>query len=534
MTKLLVVKFRKSLDSLAGKLILAVGVLMTVGSTIFGYIFITYEQQVTRQNLANHARFSAGLVEQGIHHGMLTARSAYIQETLEALGKAKDVRDIELYNPRGIVVHASDRAAIGRAAPEDPEIRSALRGRSAPPEIKTDSEGSHYMALYTPVLNEPSCYTARCHFHGRNQKVLGVLKTTFSATAIQTASRQIVVGTLLVGSVFIASISMFLCIILYHFVSKPVAQLEAGMKRLSKGDFSEPIRIHTKDEMGLLATTFNSMAYDMKRYREKLENWAQELQKEVDRKTDEIRAAHEQLIDAEKLASLGRLAAGVAHELNNPLTGIVTFAYLMKQRTPAERTQDVEDLDVIIEQAERCTKIIRGLLGFSRKGTSEKMAINVNDLMEHTISMLTNQSKFYNVAVDMHLAPDLKPVVVDPNQIQQVILNIFTNAADAMNDRGRIAIETRAVREGGQQYVEMSFTDTGPGILPEHMNRIFEPFFTTKPVGKGTGLGMPVSYGIVKRHGGDILVRSTVGKGSTFVVRLPVEVPEEARAGEKA
>jgi len=279
--------------------------------------------------------------------------------------------------------------------------------------------------------------------------------------------------------------------------------------------------------MGLLARSFNSMTQDIKRYRDRLENWTRELQLEVDKKTNEIMKAQEQLIDAEKLASLGRLSAGVAHELNNPLTGIITFAHLLRERMPEGMTQERDDIDVIIEQAEKCSNIIKGLLGFARKGTSEKMELNINDLIESSISMVRNQSKFYNVKIGLDLSAGLPPVYVDSNQLQQVILNIFTNAADAMNDKGAIQISTRTIKVDGKDYVETEFADTGPGILPEHLRRIFEPFFTTKPVGKGTGLGLPVSYGIIKRHGGDIIVRSKVGKGTSFLVRLPAADSDE-------
>ncbi len=281
-----------------------------------------------------------------------------------------------------------------------------------------------------------------------------------------------------------------------------------------KGDFDHPTEINRRDEIKPLAQTFNPAAQDIKRYGEHMEDWTK---------------AQEQLIDAEKLASLGRMAAGIAHELNGPLTGIVTFAHLMRKRIPPEDKQDAEALDVIIEQANKCSKIIKGLLGFARKGTSEKIQISINDLLESSIAMVKNQAEFHNVQLVFNLAENLPSVTVDPNQIQQVFLNMLTNAVDAMNDVGTIKITTRIVKDEtdpNKQFVEIEFADTGPGIPPEHMNKIFEPFFTTKPVGKGTGLGLPVSYGIIKKHGGDITVKSEVGKGATFLIRLPAEQPQ--------
>jgi two-component system NtrC family sensor kinase len=524
-----VVKFRKSLDSLAGKLIIAIGMLMFAGSLVFGFIFFKYEESVTMRNLLSHGRFSADLVLRGVHDDMLTARPQAVQQTLEDMGRVEDVREIKIFNKEGLPVHSSTGPIPPEKIPQaDPAAMEVLeKNAELPPTITTSPSGAKVLRLYTPIRNEVSCYTAKCHFHSRDEKVLGVLLTSLSASSIETASRQILIGTLFFGGIFIGSISVFICLILYKFVSKPVALLEEGMKRLGRGDFDHPIEVYSRDEMGLLASTFNSMAYDIKRFREKLENWALELQREVDRKTAEIMEAQEQLVNAEKLASLGRLAAGVAHELNSPLTGIVTFAHLMRQRVSSGSPQDSEDLDIIIEQANRCSKIIKGLLGFSRKGDSEKIQININDLLENSLSMVKNQSKFHNVKIESHLSRDIPTVTADPNQIQQVIINMLSNAADAMKDRGEITIATRSISENGAEFIEMEFTDTGPGIIPEHMGRIFEPFFTTKAVGKGTGLGLPVSYGIVKRHGGDIIVKSKAGRGTSFVIRLPLKVNED-------
>jgi two-component system NtrC family sensor kinase len=263
------------------------------------------------------------------------------------------------------------------------------------------------------------------------------------------------------------------------------------------------------------------MAEELKQYREKMENWTKDLEEEVKKKTEEIYKAQEQLINTEKLASLGRMAAGVAHEINSPLTGIVTFAHLMLKRTPSENKQDIEDLNIIIDQAERCSKIIKGLLGFSRKTASEKSRINLNTLVENTLAMLRNQAKFYNITFNVNLTKSLPEVNVDPNQVQQVFLNLLINAADAMDKKGDITIASRMVEIDGDAFVEMEFTDSGHGIPEEIQGKIFEPFFTTKPTGKGTGLGLAVSYGIVKKHGGNILVKSAPGQGSSFFIRLP-------------
>ncbi|MCL4457156.1 MAG: ATP-binding protein [Nitrospirae bacterium] len=344
----------------------------------------------------------------------------------------------------------------------------------------------------------------------------------FFAYVFITQNPEVDIWTVLFyGGFFVAVISVILCLILYYIVTRPLSMLTEGMNKLSMGDMEQRIHIASKDEIGLLAGSFNSMAEELKEYKEKMENWTKSLEDEVQKKTAEIVRAQEQLINAEKLASLGRMAAGVAHELNSPLTGIVTFAYLMIKRMPKENTQDIEDLKVIIDQAERCSRIVRGLLGFSRKTASEKARVNINLLIENTLSMVRNQAKFHNIAFDVDLDKSVPEVTADPNQIQQVFLNLLINSADAMEENGTVKIASRPTEEDGNKFIELEFADTGPGIPEDITGRIFEPFFTTKPAGKGTGLGLSVSYGIIKKHGGQIFLKSGIGGGANFIIRLP-------------
>ena len=328
--------------------------------------------------------------------------------------------------------------------------------------------------------------------------------------------------TLYYGGPFVIIITVILFLILYNFVMKPLSYLVEGMKRLSAGDMDYRINIDSHDEIGHLARSFNAMSDELKEYKEKMENWTKSLEKEVEKKTTEIYKAQEHLINTEKLASLGRMAAGVAHEINSPLTGIVTFAHLMIKRTPAENTQDIEDLETIIDQAERCSKIIKGLLGFSRKSASEKSMVNLNTLISNTLAMVRHQSRFYNILFDLQLDSSLPEVNIDPNQIQQVFLNLLINAADAMEKKGKVTLATRLIENNAAKFVEFEITDTGPGIPQDILDKIFEPFFTTKPAGKGTGLGLAVSYGIIKKHEGTIFAKNAPGSGASFYIHLPV------------
>lgn len=277
------VKFRKSVDSLAGRLIITIGTLMTVGSLLFGYAFIKYEEKIMLDNLTNYASLSADLIKNGIHYSMLAAKRETIQKTIEAVGREKDISAIRVIEPGGHVVYSNKPSEIGGSF-KDKEIMRGFAGGGGNYLLTRDKSGARVLKFRSLIYNENSCYTAACHFHPEEARVLGVLETDFSTFAVDSAIVQNRVATILVGGMFVVSISVILCIIIYKFVSKPVALLEEGMKNLAKGNFEHHIDIHTKDEMGLLATSFTDMAQEIKRYREKMENWTKNLEEEVQKK----------------------------------------------------------------------------------------------------------------------------------------------------------------------------------------------------------------------------------------------------------
>jgi PAS domain S-box-containing protein len=245
--------------------------------------------------------------------------------------------------------------------------------------------------------------------------------------------------------------------------------------------------------------------------------------RENERMRKELEAVQRQLVQAEKIASLGRLAAGVAHEINNPLAGVLIYAdILMKELKGNEQCR--KDLEEIISQTLRCKQIVARLLEFSRQSLDERVLCDVNEIIGHCVKLLQHQSLFHNVEIIQDLRSDLPQILGNPGELEQVFTNLMLNATDAMEGRGRITVSS--VSELGGKKVALTFTDTGPGIPPEIKEKIFEPFFTTKPVGVGTGLGLSVVYGVIQRHGGSIEVSSKPETGTTFIIRLPLEPPE--------
>jgi two-component system NtrC family sensor kinase len=387
-------------------------------------------------------------------------------------------------------------------------------------KIHKGEQNYRVLNIVQPIYNEPECFNASCHAHPREQRVLGLVEADLSLELLDHSIKQQGIAITVYVLAFSVVISVALCLILWNFVSTPVSLLTQGMRRVAAGDLDHKIEVNRKDEIGELANAFNTMNEELKKAKNELMEWGNTLEKKVQEKTEAIRRAQQQLIHSEKLASLGRMAAGVAHEINSPLTGIVTFGHLLLKKFP-EGSEEREDIEVIIDQANRCSNIIKGLLGFARATTADKAPTNINDVLNSSLTIVKNKADFFNIKLVTNLDPSLHMVRADAPQLQQVFLNMIVNAADACEGKGSITITTSNITDNGQEFAEVEFRDTGYGIKNEDLEKIFEPFFTTKPVGKGTGLGLAVSHGIIQEHGGKITIKTKTGEGTSFFIRLP-------------
>ena len=310
----------------------------------------------------------------------------------------------------------------------------------------------------------------------------------------------------------IALASMTVALVVAYFLSngilKPIKHLVFASEQLAQGDLSHRVQLRTKDEIGELAKTFNFMADSLRDRDERLTKFAQQ-----------------KIMESERLATIGQLAAGVAHEINNPLGGILIYSHLVLENMNDDDPQK-ENLKKIVNQTTRCKGIVKGLLDFSRQTEPNIENEDINDILKSALDLLEHQTILQNITITKELEQSLPPVLVDKHQIQQVFINIILNAAEAIGEKGNLTIRTSTSED--QRTIKIAITDTGCGIAEEHIERLFEPFFTLKEVGKGTGLGLAISYGIIQQHQGTIAVKSKLGKGTTFTIRLPI-VREELK-----
>jgi len=312
---------------------------------------------------------------------------------------------------------------------------------------------------------------------------------------------------------------VLLTVLLVKIVVRPIRSLVEATGRIASGNLEEVVEEGDGSEIGDLARSFNRMTSELRRSRKELESYSADLEKQVRMRTHELEAAQGQLVQAEKMSAVGLLVSGVAHELNNPLAGVVGYSQLLLKEDAGEKVR--RGLEKINKEAERCKKIVQNLQTFARKHTPQKEYIGINGILESTLELRSYQLRVDDITVELDLEPDLPKTMADFHQLQQVFVNIMVNAHQAMVERGRggrLRIRSRAV----DGFLRIEIRDSGPGISEENLSKIFDPFFTTKEIGQGTGLGLSICYGIIQEHHGRIQVRNAAEGGAVFTIEIPV------------
>jgi two-component system NtrC family sensor kinase len=349
-----------------------------------------------------------------------------------------------------------------------------------------------YISAYEPIRNIDGAIIGILY--------VGILEEPY--LDIQKRSTMLFVAMALIGAALAVALSYFIS----RKISIPINQLVSASREVASGNLDAKVTVRSDRELAELADAFNSMASALRARDEKVKEFAKK-----------------RIMESERLAIVGQLAADVAHEINNPLQGIVTYSHMLLEKVEPD-TPMSDKISKIAHQASRCTNIIRGLLDFSRQHKPHKRSARIKPVLHECVSLVENQALFHNIDIVKNFDEELPKVVIDPSQVEQVFMNMIINAAEAMDGNGRLTLTTRY--DQFENAVEVDFADTGHGISEQNMERIFDPFFTTKEVGHGTGLGLAISFGIVMEHNGSISVDSEVGVGTTFTVRFPVNSDE--------
>jgi signal transduction histidine kinase len=524
--------FAPANKSLTDKLVFAICGLVLFCGFLFWIIAMYLE---TKSAMADVISFTASLSEltkQSIRYDMLTVKRDAIQLILENINRSGLIERVKIISIDGTIPFSTNKNEIGAQLADD-EIRQLLPVASAGPaaaragrqwQIDTSPAGYRILTYTEPILNETDCNTAACHFHDNTQKILGFLTTEFSLQAIDERLKKNMMMTSLYLVFFVVVVALALSSVLWKIVLKPVTELATGMKRVSAGDLRYKVSSPSDDELGRLAETFNEMTAELSATRQKLQNWNQSLEKEVWKQTREIKQTQDKLIQAEKLAALGRLSADIAHEIRNPLTALGGFGRRLLKSATTDKQK--EYAQIVVSEVDRLEKILRDILTFSHKTKLELTNVSLEKVAQEALGffadMLDERAITYAIKIETEL-----PVLIDKAHTRQAINNLILNAIDAMANGGALTVTIRTEEHNDIDYVVLHVSDTGPGIPDEKLARIFEPFCSGKP-NHGTGLGLSISQRIVEEHGGFIRAANNAEMGCTVSLYFPYQSDAEA------
>jgi two-component system NtrC family sensor kinase len=486
------------------KLIIAVAAVLVATVGAFSYFLTSSQHQALVSRVEHNAHQISETIKSATKHDMLLNRRERLHLTIDTLGQQDGIEQVRIFNKEGAIIYSSDRSAIGTMVDKRAEACYGCHAADRPLEKLSIPERSRIfkgpgefrqLGIINPIYNSPSCWEASCHVHDPSQTVLGVLDVTESLAEVDDQLLAHWTQVFLLALTAVLASSFIIWLAFHRLVARPVGRLVRATRAVAGGDLGCRVDAKSNDELGHLANCFNDM-------------------------TQKIAQTQQQLYQSDKLASLGRLAAGVAHEINNPLTGVLTYSSFLLKR--AEGAETKADLETIVRETKRCRQIVRGLLDFSRQARPKKTSVEVADVIGKSLRIVNNRLSFDNISVSTRIGDDLPSIAADPNQMVQVFVNLFVNAADAIGENGgEISVSANRRNVDGEQEVEIVVSDSGCGIAPGNLSKVFEPFYTTKEQ-EGTGLGLSVVWGIIDKHGGTIDIRSDLGDGTAVTIRMPV------------
>jgi two-component system NtrC family sensor kinase len=499
------------------KLILVVAAVSVTIIGVFSFLLTSSHHEAAILQVERNAHQLSETIKSGTKHDMLLNLPEGLQNEIDTIGRQDGIEQIRIFNKDGVITYSSDRTVVGSSVNKQAEACYGCHAADRPIEklpmaertrIFSRGDGHRTLGIINPIYNEPACWQAACHAHQPSQKVLGVLDVDMSLAAVdqemKANRRKVVIFT----ATAVLAISVIIWLFIENLVGKPVGRLVEATKKVAAGDLTTKLDVRRKDELGHLADSFNAM-------------------------TVRLAEVQQQLYQSDKLASLGRLAAGVAHEINNPLTGVLTYSSFLLKRAE-DGSSDKEDLEIIVRETKRCRQIVKGLLDFSRQVPAKKTHVALDEVVSKSLTIVHNRLSFDKISVRKQIPPDLPRLMADDNQLTQVFINLLVNAADAIGGKGgEIVISARPSREREDGMVEINVVDTGCGIPAEEVSKVFEPFYSTK-ANEGTGLGLAVVWGIVDKHGGTIKLDSQLNRGTTVTMCLPSAVPARTSVAQSA
>lgn len=534
-TRRSVSRWRRFTYSVNAKLIASLLAAMVLIFALLGYMNIRlHRQHLEAVTLATAERVS-DVIKRSANYEMLHNNREGLYHVMKTIGEEPGVVKLRIFDREGQITYSTDPNEIKHVVDKSEEACYHCHTQSQPlvhlnrPDrfrIYKSASGERVLGIINPIENQPACSNAACHAHPAEQRILGVLDTDMSLARadvqLAESSRRMVVYT----AFALLLIAAFSWIFVWRVVGVPIKTLEEGTERLAQGELGYQIDVRSRDEVGDLARSFNTMSVQLRDANEEIVSWAKTLEDRVTEKTQELRRAHDHALRFEKMASIGKMAAVVAHEINNPLSGILTYSKLLRkwvergEAANEKRAETSQCLELIAAESRRCGDLVKNLLTFSRTSAVNIQPSDISAVIGRAVRLVQHQLELGAIHLEVDLPTDLPLVFCDPPQIEQVLLALIQNAIDAMPKGGNLWIQGRL--DATKPELELQVRDDGMGIPAEILPQIFEPFLTTKESGHGVGLGLAISRSIIEQHNGKIEVQSEAGKGTKFTLTLPV------------
>ncbi len=524
-------------QGIARKLVIYITIMVIVVEGAFAVLNVNSQENELLNEMILSGELASQTIVSTTWHAMLEDRRESVYQMMDNVGKQGSIDRVRVLNKTGRVMFASGSARGGLIehsvascglchVPDEAggPVEVAARTR-----IYRGPDGHRFMGMFTPIYNEPSCSNAACHAHPRQVQVLGGIDVIMPLERVDHQMADLRFRSVLLSAVSVFLLAFFVILFTRRVVQQPVAKLIEATKSVGTGEITAPLEIEAEDELGELATSFRSMQDRLRVSNQQIRDFTDTLERRVDERTQQLKETEQKLFQSARLASLGQLSASVAHEINNPLGGVINFSKLMQRllkdgQIPPDRIDDFRNyLDHVVTETTRCGNIVRDLVVFARQSAPRRASHDFNEIIRRTLSVVHHRLELGEVRAETILDDDLPLVLCDGSQVQQIVTNLVLNAAEAM-EAGVVTVRTRHLPETDEVRLEVS--DKGVGISPENLAKIYDPFFSTKEEGKGTGLGLAVVYGIVEAHSGRIDVKSKAGEGTTFLVTLPLNGPE--------
>lgn len=527
-------------SSIYGRVVFIISIASFFLFLSFAIIFRSVNEEYMKSVISENGNNIGSLVEGALYRSMLENDRASLQSTLDIINTMPGIDDVNMYDNQNNLVYTS--ISNETADHGDPDCKSChknfdamfSRNEKSYRIIDANSEcimnptnNSRHLLIKSPILNEKTCYTSSCHAHNPNEQILGSLIIKMPLEGLDTALKKSTTDFFILAVFMTILLVTSLLVFTNKNIKKPLNSLIKASEAVAKGDKSTRLEIknHQLSDMRMVSTAFNEMLDNIHSANIELQNWSQQLEYKVQKKTEELGQAQSELINIERIASLGKLSLSVAHEINNPLSGILIYTKLIsKQLTnqdidPAKKESMLKNLRIIENESKRCGDIVKGLLDFSKKDQEGFEPKHLHEILHDTYDLMEHPMKITSIYFWSDFGAKSDLIYCSPNQIKQACIAMLVNASEAVSENGEVFIKTS---NPDDEHVMIEIMDNGPGIAPEDIPHIFEPFFSTKQKANGKGLGLSIVHGIVQNHKGKITVRSIRDKETVFSITLPL------------